>query len=144
MPDTPPSLYERQDVTVRGIAIAAAIVIVTFAAAMLLTGLVLRLGEGGQAERPLQPQAPAIPAPRLQEQPQQDLQAFKTARNVRLTSYGWVDRRAGIAHIPIDRAMRIVIDRGIPRWDPPAADEPAMAAQRARQRALPPREDPAP
>jgi len=26
----------------------------------------------------------------------------------RLSSYGWVDRKAGVAHIPIDQAMRLV------------------------------------
>ena len=33
----------------------------------------------------------------------------------RLNGYGWVDRKAGIAHIPIDRAMDIVATTGLPQ-----------------------------
>jgi len=31
-----------------------------------------------------------------------------------LSSYGWINRDAGIAHIPIDRAMEIIVARGLP------------------------------
>ena len=31
-----------------------------------------------------------------------------------LNGYGWVDRKAGIAHIPIDRAIDIVAEKGFP------------------------------
>jgi hypothetical protein len=34
--------------------------------------------------------------------------AWREQARRRLSSYGWVDRRAGIAHIPIDRAMELV------------------------------------
>lgn len=33
----------------------------------------------------------------------------REARLERLGSYGWVDRRAGVAHIPIDQAMELVV-----------------------------------
>jgi hypothetical protein len=37
----------------------------------------------------------------------------------RLSSYGWVDRRAGLVHLPIDRAMDLVV-RGVrPPATPP-------------------------
>jgi hypothetical protein len=31
-----------------------------------------------------------------------------------LYGYGWVDQKAGIAHIPIQRAMDLVIQQGLP------------------------------
>jgi hypothetical protein len=31
-----------------------------------------------------------------------------------LHSYGWVDQRAGVVRIPIDRAMELVAQRGLP------------------------------
>lgn len=34
--------------------------------------------------------------------------------NERLSTYGWVDAEAGIAWIPIDRAVEIVLERGLP------------------------------
>lgn len=35
---------------------------------------------------------------------------IRAAQRARLESYGWVDRQAGIAHIPIDRAMDLVVE----------------------------------
>jgi len=31
-----------------------------------------------------------------------------------LNSYGWVDEQAGTAHIPIDHAMDLIVERGLP------------------------------
>ena len=36
------------------------------------------------------------------------------AEHADLNSYGWVDRTSGIARIPIDRAMQLVLERGLP------------------------------
>jgi hypothetical protein len=48
-----------------------------------------------------------------------------------LTTYGWVDRQAGIARIPIDVAMTQVLEEGLPvrqpESAPPAAGTPAPA-----------------
>jgi hypothetical protein len=33
----------------------------------------------------------------------------------KLTSYGWVDKEGGIARIPIDRAMEVMLQRGFRR-----------------------------
>ncbi len=32
----------------------------------------------------------------------------------RLESYGWVDKEGGIARIPIERAMEVMLQRGFP------------------------------
>lgn len=32
----------------------------------------------------------------------------------KLNSYGWIDRSNGIVHIPIDRAMELILQRGLP------------------------------
>ena len=36
----------------------------------------------------------------------------------RLSAYGWIDRAAGIAHIPVDRAIDIVVEKGLPKRNP--------------------------
>ncbi len=36
------------------------------------------------------------------------------ARTEKLTSYGWVDKEGGIARIPIDRAMEVMLQKGFP------------------------------
>lgn len=52
--------------------------------------------------------------PVLQIDPVADLQAYKAKENDLLNSYGWVDKSAGIAHIPIDRAIELTAEKGLP------------------------------
>jgi hypothetical protein len=54
------------------------------------------------------------PAPRLQTQPFKDIYQLKTEQRGVLTSYGWVDKSSGVVHIPIDRAMELTLQRGLP------------------------------
>jgi hypothetical protein len=64
----------------------------------------------GPVENTARPPA-AIPAPRLQPAPQPEGAAYFAEKQRRLDSVGWVDRGAGIAHIPLDQAMRLVAAR---------------------------------
>jgi hypothetical protein len=60
-------------------------------------------------------QAPLLPAaPRLQQIPSQELYDFRTKEDEELHSYGWVDKNAGTVHIPIEDAMRLTLERGLP------------------------------
>jgi hypothetical protein len=54
------------------------------------------------------------PAPRLQTNPASDLQQLLEAENAKLNSYGWIDKSAGVIRIPIDRAMDLLAQRGLP------------------------------
>ncbi len=45
----------------------------------------------------------------------------------RVSSYGWIDKKAGIAHIPVDRAIDILAKKGLPRV---AAKPPTPGAPR--------------
>lgn len=47
------------------------------------------------------------PGPRVQEAPDRDWQLMKAEVDERLNSYGWVDREARLAHIPIDLAIQM-------------------------------------
>ena len=44
-----------------------------------------------------------------QTTPNADAQALAATQEAQLQSYGWVDQSAGIAHIPIDRAMQLIV-----------------------------------
>jgi len=57
---------------------------------------------------------PLPPEPRLQTSPHEDLKAYLARENWELTHYHWVDKDKGIAAIPIEDAIRIVAQRGIP------------------------------
>ena len=54
------------------------------------------------------------PEPRLQTNPRQDLRDLQAAEDESLRSYQWIDRNAGIVRIPIDEAMRLTLQRGLP------------------------------
>ncbi len=54
------------------------------------------------------------PEPRLQSNPQQDLIELRAKQETLLKEYGWVNKATGIARIPIEEAMRIVVERGLP------------------------------
>lgn len=53
-------------------------------------------------------------APNLQTQPFKDIYLLRKSEAEKLDSYGWVDKEGGIARIPIDRAMDVVLERGLP------------------------------
>jgi hypothetical protein len=52
----------------------------------------------------------------------------------RLSSYGWVDREAGIVRIPIDRAMDLLAERGLPARAGPDPFAEVVAAPSASGR----------
>ena len=54
------------------------------------------------------------PEPRLQTNPRQDLSDLRAGEDQQLQTYGWVDKSAGVVRIPIDEAMKIVVQRGLP------------------------------
>jgi hypothetical protein len=54
------------------------------------------------------------PEPRLQESPRQDLKAMRAQEDWELNHYFWMDKNKGTVAIPIERAMEILAQRGIP------------------------------
>ena len=80
----------------------------------------------------LQPEPPHMrfeesrqaPAPRLQMRPYLDLQAVRAQDDRILTTYGWVDKSRGAVRIPIDEAMRLVVEEGLPATAAASGDKP--------------------
>jgi hypothetical protein len=61
------------------------------------------------------------PSPRLQAEPRQELKDYCEAQERELNTYGWVDQRLRVVHIPISQAMDLVLKNGLPiRTNPPA------------------------
>ena len=96
------------------------------AVAMLISGAIVYgtfwflNGEQQAAERAAQKYPLAVgrqivpPGPRLQTQPFKDLYILRQGENERLESYGWVDKAVGVTRIPIERAMELTLQRGLP------------------------------
>jgi hypothetical protein len=66
------------------------------------------------------------PLPRLQTQPHQELHDYCVGQQQNVKSYSWVDEHNGIVQIPVDRAMELVLERGLPIR--PASQAPAGSA----------------
>ena len=78
--------------------------------------------EGQQPPAPVMKAAKAheAPLPRLQTQPTRELADYRKQQDDILHGYGWIDTQAGIVHIDIDEAMRLIAERGLPVGSPDA------------------------
>lgn len=54
------------------------------------------------------------PEPRLQASPASEWEKLQESQLDDLHGYGWVDQQAGVARIPIERAMELALKRGFP------------------------------
>lgn len=59
-----------------------------------------------------QPQIP--PAPQLQVSPPADMQKYLANEEQLLRSTQWIDQKNGVVRIPIDQAMKLTLQRGLP------------------------------
>ena len=73
------------------------------------------------------PAALEPPGPRLQVRPELELAVIRAQEDAILSSYAWVEKDRGIARIPIDEAVRIVAERGLPMF--PASEEDAESGE---------------
>lgn len=116
--EAPAPPYETRDVDLGSIAL--------FGGGLLVMGLVVqvllwllfgffneRASRRDPPASPLADRKQQVPEPRLQSHPTADYDAYRAAKQRELESYGWVDRRAGVVHIPIERAMELVLERGL-------------------------------
>lgn len=108
------NVVESRFVLLFGLVLAMTTVVI-----LLLMGGLFRLLE--QQEAKTDPRPPPLaetrqppPEPRLQITPVEDLQAIQAAEAAILNGYGWVDRTNGVVHIPIRRALDLLIERGLP------------------------------
>jgi len=110
-----------------GIGLALVIGVASVAMWAMFHGFESRLRAKDTAPSPLLAETgtPQPPEPRLQTTPVQDLAAVRAMEDSLLHGYGWVDRSAGVARIPIESAMDLLLARGVPvraeprPWVPP-------------------------
>ena len=120
--------HEQTDANVRKVAmfgVGLAAIIVAACLAMWITFNYLNAHQPptGPPRSPLATTRRLPPEPRLQTSETRDLAAVREAEDKALNSYGWVDKDGGVARIPIERAMDLILERGIPG----GTNEPAKA-----------------
>jgi hypothetical protein len=70
-------------------------------------------------------------APLLEVDERGQLSTFVLDQEKQLHSYGWVDEKAGVAHIPIKQAMDLIAQRGLPVCPQGCANAAAAGNQKA-------------
>lgn len=113
--------HETTDVSIRGILIFGAGLIVAAFLIQLVVWVLFRYIDTHQEARtapayPLaaQQEVRVPPEPRLQTNPREDLRQLREQEDRILSSYGWVDKSGGVVRIPIDEAMKLTVQRGLP------------------------------
>jgi hypothetical protein len=69
-------------------------------------------------------------APILEYDERGQFRDFLLRQESQLNSYGWVDEKAGVAHIPIERAMELTVQRGLPVYKQGNAEASKMVASK--------------
>jgi hypothetical protein len=101
--------YEPADVAPRPVLVIAGVVAAVLVLVLLVNyGLRAWFSGPGPARPGVEAKAPE---PHLQPRPEADLHALRSQKRRALETYGWVDRRAGVVHIPIERAMALSVQR---------------------------------
>lgn len=124
-----PRRHETTDADIRGIVRFAIGLFTAIVVAMAVCAWVFNYFAAHQALGP-----PASPfentrelppegMPRLQVKPPLELRQYEKEQGQELHSYGWVDRKNGVAHIPIERAMDLLLQRGLPVQSAPPENE---------------------
>jgi len=108
--------HESSDVTIRPVAVFIAVLFGSVVAVMALMAWLYGFFSRHQPQPVIVP-SPLVsarqtpPEPRLQAVPALDLRALRAAEARALSTYGWVDPKAGVVRIPIDRAMDLLAER---------------------------------
>jgi len=73
--------------------------------------------------------AETFPQPRLEENERTQFRSFIEDQDRKLATYAWVDRDRGTVRIPIDRAMELIEQRGLPVHQEDASSAQSSGAQ---------------
>lgn len=128
--------YEKSDASPRGLVyfalIVAGILVLALLSLRWLFGYFQKAEDPGSfVAAPFAGERPLPPPPRIQPDPGADMQSYFQSQQDLLNSYGWIDRHNGIVRLPIDRAMELILQRGLPTR---AANTPGIGAGQKENR----------
>lgn len=112
--------HEQSDASTRPIFRFVAGLAVFVAAAMVVMAMLYSYFTDREAAldtslSPLAKEAPVkTSGPQLQPNPRVDIEVLRRSEEAQLNGYGWVDQPAGLVRIPVERAMELMAERGLP------------------------------
>jgi hypothetical protein len=82
----------------------------------------------------------SMPEPRLETVPGANIAVLRAQEDAELNTYGWIDPSNNVIRIPIERAMELISQRGLPAPTGRSAgkSEYELILERSRDRALAP------
>lgn len=92
----------------------AVLLAVTLIAMRFVFGYLTTLTPLGPAASPFANTREIPTGPLLQASPHQDLTTFCSEQRQLIDSYAWINKAGGIVQIPIDRAMELTLQHGLP------------------------------
>lgn len=106
--------HEGTDTDVIGVTMLLFLLCVLLAVCFLgVWGLLHFIDPAAKAHTAVKPARP-FPVPGLEIAPGRALAKDEAAQEHELNSYGWLSRDRSQAHIPIEKAMAILLERGLP------------------------------
>ncbi len=121
--------WEKRDVNIRGLFLFAFWMAVVLAVTMIgmrftFDSYKKAMPLGSTASPMVKMTDRMIPsAPLLQVHPHQELETYCSAQQQGVNTYAWVDQPSGVVRIPVDRAMELILAKGLPAR--PAGDATA-------------------
>jgi hypothetical protein len=118
--ENPDVAHESSDVNIRALLwfvfmLVATTVLISVAMYGLMSVFDRIERNNDQTKLPLmRPAGQRPPEPQLQTTPWTDLKKFRADEETHIHSYGWIDEKAGVAHIPIDKAKALLLQKGLP------------------------------
>jgi hypothetical protein len=117
-PGGPGKGYEHSDANPKGLVHSAlwliAVLVVVFVSMAWLFNFYGKVQSLGKPASPFENARVLPPAPRLQVEPRAELHAYCEGQDKLLNTYGWADEHNGVVRIPIDRAMELTLQQGLP------------------------------
>ncbi|HTW57814.1 MAG TPA: hypothetical protein VMD99_06785 [Terriglobales bacterium] len=150
--------YERRDIGIAGVLyFLIGLAVFMLLAHLVVTSLFHYLDQRSKAEQtpvsPMVTNAPVdtrhlptdyrdylkqnFPSPQLEVDERTQLNGIITAQEEQLSTYGYIDKQAGTVRIPIERAMELIAQRGLPVRAQGAAAESQPASETAKNQAVP-------
>ena len=96
------------------VALAVAVIVVMAVSNAILNYAAVQYAARQAAPSPLAHTREFAPEPRLQVNGAEDLRQMRAAEDRVLHSYGWIDRESGIVRIPVERAIEVLAQKGLP------------------------------
>jgi hypothetical protein len=118
-PVDPPHRHERTDADTRQILIVGGFLFGLIVFALIIVSIVINV-MGTFPATPARPpsafagQQVPVPGPRLQYAPYLDLRQLRAREDTVLETYGWVNQKSGVVRMPIERAIDLLAQRGLP------------------------------